>query len=311
MTVEVLTPSSREEWLGVRSRTIGGSEVAALFGVHPFMTTYSLWAEKAGKISQLTEETPPMRRGRHLESVAVKILREERPHWQVTANPVPGGKFYRDLGLGISCTPDAFATDPDREGFGIVQIKSVEPSVFRSRWRAEDGEVEPPLYVAVQAIQEAYLTGASWAVVAPLVIGFGIDMPLLEVPLHVGLIESIKARASDFWGLVESGQAPDPDYGRDGEVIAKLFNADQGTEIDLSHDNHLPILIDEREILKAEIKERQVRCAEIETEFKAKIGDHAVAHLANGRRVTWKTQHQRGYSVEPSSFRVLRFSKAK
>ena len=126
----------------------------------------------------------------------------------MVANPIPGGRFYRDMELGLSCTPDAFALDPDRPGQrGVIQVKSVAPEWFRTHWHVDD-ELVPPAFVAVQAIQEAYLTGSSWAVVAPLVVGRSIEMPLIEVPLHAGVIEALKEGAREFWALVASGAHP-------------------------------------------------------------------------------------------------------
>ena len=301
MAVEILTPSSRADWLAVRGETIGASEAAALFGVHPFTTAYELHHLKAGTIKADPTETGPMRRGRHLEQVAVEFLREERPGWAVTANPMPGGRFYRDLAAGLSCTPDAFVTDPEREGFGICQIKSVEPSVYRSRWRNEDGQVEVPLYVAVQAVQEAYLTGATWAVVCPLVIGFAIEMPVLEVPLHAGLIDRLKSEATVFWRGVRSGRAPDPDHARDGALLERLWTGAEA-DIDLSADNEVPDLVAERERLSAEKSAADKRLKEIKSDLFRKLGDASCARLADGRLITVKRVERKAYSVEANSY---------
>ena len=213
--VDILLPNTREEWLNLRRETIGASEVPCLLGVHPWLTAYGLFAVKSGLILADGDETDAMRRGRHVEVLAAEFLREERPAWTIAPNTIPGGKFYRDMVRRVSCTPDIFAVDPDRDGFGVVQVKSVEPSFFRKQWRDDDGNVAPPLYVAVQTIQEAYLTGASWAVAAPVVIGHRIDMPIIDVPLHRPLLDRLHAQVAAFWRGVESGQPPDPDLNRD------------------------------------------------------------------------------------------------
>src|ERR1700730_15622417 len=135
LTPEALVPASREEWLALRMPTVGASEVAALVGASPYETPYSLWARKSGLVPE-AEETPAMRRGRHLEAVGVAFLREEQTSWVIKANPNPGCMFYRDLDAGLSCTPDAFVTSSpfSSDGFGVCQIKSVEPHVFSRTW---------------------------------------------------------------------------------------------------------------------------------------------------------------------------------
>ena len=305
MAIEVVSPASRAEWLKLRGDTIGASEAAALFGVHPFTTAYELHHLKVGTIAADPTETGPMRRGRHLEQVAVEFLREERPEWIVTANVIPGGMFYRDLAAGLSCTPDAFVTDPARDGVGICQIKSVEPGVFRSRWRGDDGAVEVPLYVAVQAIQEAFLTGAKWAVVCPLVVGFAIEMPILEVPLHAGLTGRLLAESAAFWSGVRSGRAPSADSARDAALLERLWSGG-GLEIDLAADNEVPELVAERERLSAENGAAETRLKEIKAALLAKVGDATIARLADGRCITLKRVERKGYAVEPSSYVDLR-----
>ena len=200
-------------------------------------------------------------------------------------------------------------TCPER-GPGVVQFKSVEQGVFRRKWHNADGEIEPPLWIVVQALVEAHLSGRRWAAVAPLVIGFGIDLPVIEVPIHAGLIARIRAEVVAFWAMIERGDAPSPDYGRDGEVIARMFERDEGTEVDLRADNHLPALCAERDALRGQIKAAAARTDEIDAEIKEKLGPHASAVLADGRRITWKTQHRRGGFTAPSTSRVLRVGDA-
>ena len=42
---------SREEWLEVRRKSIGGSDAASILGLNQYNSAYSLWCEKTGKIT--------------------------------------------------------------------------------------------------------------------------------------------------------------------------------------------------------------------------------------------------------------------
>lgn len=42
--------AGRDEWLALRSKYIGGSDAAAVVGLNPWVSPYSLWAEKTGKL---------------------------------------------------------------------------------------------------------------------------------------------------------------------------------------------------------------------------------------------------------------------
>jgi len=312
VTIEILEPRSRDEWLRIRQQTIGASEIAALVGASPWETAFSLYSKRVGNAAP-EPENAAMRRGRHLEAVAIEMLREERPDWIVKANPMPGGVFYRDLDAGISATPDAFVSAPGRPN-GICQIKSVQKFTFDKKWKNADGEIEPPLHVVIQAVQEAALTGAEWACVAALVIDFGIDLPVIEIEIHGGIIARMRKEAADFWRRVAENDPPPPDFGKDGALIASLYSDDNGSEIDLSGNEVIVQILAEREALKAREKDgseaekaRKVLDAEIIYE----LGNASTGRLADGRVITAKTTRRAGYEVKPTSFRSVKIKEMK
>jgi hypothetical protein len=304
--VKVHRPSTRAEWLALRKKSIGASEAAALLGIHEYQSAYGLWAFKTGAIPADEEETPPMRRGRLLEPVAVQMLREERPEWEIVANQIPGGLYYVDEDLRLAATPDAFATCAER-GRGLIQIKSVERSVFSRKWH-QDGELNVPLWIAVQAIVEADLVGADWVAVAALVVSHGVDLEIVEVPLHDGIIGRIKSETANFWEMVRRGKRPDPDWKRDGRLIEALYDP-TGEVIDLSSINYLPEIADEKELLSAQNRVNELRLKEIKAEFLARLGDASAARIADGRIITAKRVERAGYSVKPSSYVDVRVKK--
>ncbi len=286
VTVEILRPQSREEWLVDRKTTIGASEVAAVLGVHPYITPFQLWARKSG-IDSDGQDNKYMRRGRILEPVVIDLLREERPEWLIAPNSIPGGKFYRDLEAGISCTPDAFI---DEVAFGNCQIKTVDAHIFRNEWMI-DGDVCLPPYVAIQAMQEAHLTGASWCCVAALV-GFDLDLHIIDVPIHAGVIARIKRAAPDFLRRIRENDPPPPDYGRDGETINALYNEDDDSTIDLSGNDRVLTLVARRQAMKEIMgaateaeKEREI----IDAELRMMLGNATRATLTDGRILEAKT----------------------
>ncbi len=310
MPIEVITPRDRRAWLKARGQDITASVVGALFGVHDFVTPYELWAIKTGRVRQQDEETDAMRRGRLLEPVAVQILREERPEWRIEHNAADN-TYFRDTERRIGATPDVIAHCPQR-GRGIVQIKSVEAGTYRRKWMDEEGNPEAPLWIALQATQEAFLTGAEWAAVMPLVIGFGIEAPLIDIPLDTmpGVIDAITEKAGEFWQMVAEDREPSVDYARDGALIDRLYAiGDPREEADLTATPHIIEDIQRRDALRREIAAREVEAAGIETRIKALMGSAEVAHLPGGRTATWKTQKRRGPDGRWITARPLRLPK--
>lgn len=297
----------RAEWMRLRGKDITASVAGALFGVHPYTTRYELWMRKAGKAprSDAADNAATMR-GRVLEKPALDLLQIDRPKWKVWQPEL----YFRDPAARLGATPDAFAVDPARPGFGNVQVKSVEQSAFRRGWFDESGEIEVPLWIAIQANLEAHLAGASWACVIAFVVGYGLDLHIVEVPLHAGIIRRLEEESAEFWRSLKAGEAPDPDYGRDGALLAGMYAEDNGREVDLSRDNMLPALLDERAELLARMKDDKARVAEIDAEVIHKIGDHERAFLP-GWQIKRPLVKRDGFYVSPTEYRRLSIRKLK
>jgi len=294
--------TDRDSWLALRRQDVTASSVAALVGAHDYITPYELFALKTGLLFEDAETSPAMERGRLLEPVAVQILRERHPDWTITHNDGEARVYLRDPTIRLGATVDVFATDAGGAPI-IAQIKSVEASVFRQKWK-QDGEAIPPLGIAVQTIAEAHLAGAARAIVTPLVVGFGLEMPEIEVPIHPGVIERIRAEVEAFWRRVADNEPPPPDFAKDGEIIAKLYPDDDGEIIDLMGDNRIVDLIDDMEATKATEKEAADHFKEIRAEILSKLGEAAGARTRRGL-LTARTIHRKEFTVAASSYRRI------
>ena len=147
--------TSRAEWLEWRMQDVTASDVAALFGVHPYgRTALSVWAEKSGLTGGLADSAV-LRRGRWAEPAVLAMLADERPTWIIRPR---ARSTLRDASIRLGATPDAVAIDPERPGVGLVQIKTVTERVYERDWTND----EPPIGYQLQALTEAMLAGASW-----------------------------------------------------------------------------------------------------------------------------------------------------
>lgn len=309
MGIEIVTPKDRAAWLRARQRDVTASVVGALFGCHEFITEFELWATKTGRLLKGEDENPAMRRGRLLEPVAVQMLREDHPEWQIDYS-TEAQTYYRDPDHRLGATPDVIVTCP-RRGRGIIQIKSVDSLVFRKKWNPDgiDGAIEPPFWIVLQSVLEAWLTGARWAAIAPLVIGQGIELPLVEVPLdHMeDVIGAMQDRSTAFWKMVEEDREPQPDYERDGALIESLYQiGDSHEEVDLTGDTSIHDLVDQVVRDKDALKQIEARISAGEARIRAAMGSAEVAHIIGGRRITWKTYRRANPGGVPTVYRVLR-----
>jgi hypothetical protein len=320
--IDIIPCGDDAVWHALRRQDITASVAAALLGAddpesqHAYATPYQLYMLATGAIEpEALDEEGPVLRGILMEEPAVKLLRRRNPTWIVRHNSGEGRVYYRDRAARIGATPDVIVNDPQR-GLGVVQIKSVGEFAFRKKWVGEDKEVVPPLWIAVQAVVEASVVpGAVWAAVAPFrVTDGGLDMPLIDIPLHAGIMTKLRAEVTDFWRRVRENDPYDPDFGRDGELIARLYAEDDGETVDLSDHQRIGGLITQREELKereavgnAAAKERKA----IDAEIIFALGNAARGRLADGRVVEAKTVRRGGYEVAPSSYRTVKIREAK
>lgn len=233
MTVQIIRPADRTAWLEARKQDVTASVAGALLGVHPYQTPYGLWAEKSGRVASDDADNPVLRRGRLLEPVVIEMLREDRPDWHIEYHR--DNAYYRMVEDRIGATPDAFATRPDIFGRGIIQVKTVAEDKFRREWLdPETGEIILPLWIAVQAIVEATATGATWATVAPMIIGRGIDLQPVDVPLNTRVMHRLRREVREFWRMVEAGEEPPIDWNRDGAAVAEVYRDSMPDRKDLT-----------------------------------------------------------------------------
>jgi predicted phage-related endonuclease len=311
MTIErinVLGPDGkvdRAKWLSLRKQDCTASVVGALFGTHPYTSALALYQEKCGL--ELPDKTNVrMRRGSRLERAVAEEVGEKRPDWKI----VPAGEYLRDPDLRLGATPD-FYIEGDPRGLGVLQTKVSTLRAFKAGWQ-QSGEIVPPFWIGLQTLTEMMLAGATWGAAAVYIDDpWNDDCHICEVARHDGAEGRIKEAVAKFWLDVEFGNEPAIDYARDGGLIASLFPAAVPLKsVDLTGDNHLPVLLAERTVAKEAIRVAQERCIEIDNEVKAKMGDAEIATL-DGYVITNKNQSRKGYEVKPTSFRKLNITETR
>lgn len=312
--VETHAVTDRAAWLRLRGADVTASAAAALLGIHEYVTPFALWHDKRGTGPAAEPDDPtigedeitlsPLARGTMLEPVALDLLAQLRPGWRIE----PARHYFRDPAARIGATPDAYAIDPDRAGLGIVQVKSVGEWAAR-KWRdADTGDVQPPLWIVVQAIVEATLTGASWAAVAALRTGGALSLRLIDIPLHERIMARLREEVAAFWRRVESGEEFPPDYGRDAALIARLHADDDGSEIDLSGDERVAEIVALRAALKvresdggAAEKERRL----LDAELIHKLGNATRGRLRGGLTIAAPTRRRKETIMRASQWRQI------
>lgn len=299
--VDMDSDAGRARWLEFRRRDITASVVGALFDAHPYQTALGLYAEKNG-VEMPAPDNDVLRRGRILETAVAAAVAEQRPGWRI----IKATEYLRDPDLRLGATPD-FYVEGDPRGLGVLQAKTVAPKEFAKHWA--DGV--PPMWIMLQNATELLLEyEATWGAVAALVVDpYRLECPIFDVPKHAGVEKKITDAVRKFWADIETGQEPQPDYGRDGVLVERLYPDElPGRLDDWTGENMMPVLLAEHAEIADRMKADAARRDEIETEIKFKLGEAAGATLGGDWRITFRTQHRSAFSVPAKSFRVLRIS---
>lgn len=294
--IERIAITSRPDWLAVRKQDVTASEVAALFGAHPYKSALQVYAEKKG-LARDQGDNPAMRRGRILEPAVAAALAEDRPD----LGPLTKATAYlRDPALRIGATPDYTLADGTP-----VEMKTAAPEVFARDW--VDG---PPLAYQLQLLVQMRLLEAGRGFLAVLIDNRAKDLHVCEVAWHDGAWTRIAEAVADFWARFARDEMPSPDFARDGAALKSLMPPASGKRIDLTGDNLLPELLEERARLKGEVKEREQRLAAIDAEIIAKL-DGAEEAAAQGWRISHKLQSRKETVIAASTYPVLRVTALK
>jgi len=303
MVIERIPILSRPQWLELRKPDVTASVVAALFGLHPYVTALKLYYQHQGVEFEF-EETKPVRRGRLLENAVGQRVGEEHPDWIIEKCQT----YFRAPELRLGATPDFFIHG-DPRGLGILQTKTAYPHVFERDW---DGGNITPLWIELQLLTEMMLADAAFGVAA-VVYNYDLDLCARELPRHAGAEARIQTAVTNFWDMMTAGHEPSPDFGKDAELLKVIYphETDTLTSIDLSADNEMPELLAERRAIMERMVLLETRKQEIETEVKFKMRDAAVATGIDGYKITWKTSHMSGYTVPERDTRVLRIHERK
>ena len=286
---------TREQWLSERLTGIGASEAAAVLGVSPWASRFSVWAEKTGAAVRPDVPSERMRWGLRLEAPIMAEFHERTgrevslwPQHEIARHPVHNFMI---------ATPDGYQTDPDRGGMGLVQIKNADALQFRN-W-----DEFAPLVYQIQCQHEMAVVGAAYSDLVVLVGGNSLKVFPMERDERF-LAQLIPALA-EFWKLVETKQPPEID-GTEATTAAikAIYPEDDGETVVLPEESQA--WTDELLEFRAKVKDLEGLIANRENAIKAAIGTGSYGLLPDGSRWSWKQQTRAAHVVAESTFRVLR-----
>ena len=261
---------SRDEWLGHRQKSIGGSDAASILGLNQYTSPYSVWAEKLGKLPP-KDDNEAMRQGRDLEFYVAERFCE-----------ATGKKVRRENNILINPDYPYAHANVDRMVVGEDAGLECKTTSSLNLKNFKNGAFPDNYYV--QCVHYMMVTGCKKWYLAVLVLNR--DFLTFEIERDEEEIEALARSEEEFWKLVESKTAPIADGSASTtNTINTIFPYGDGENVSLfGFDSDLDTYI----ALTRQIKELEAMKDEAANKVKAFLGDSSAGET-NRHRVSWKS----------------------
>lgn len=287
------------EWLHYRSYGIGGSEVAALFGVSPYATAFDVFKNKVDKDGEpiylgeapvigpklrpeLQTDNPVLEWGHRLEQAVAQKTADELG---LVARPAGGLYQHIDHPVAI-VTPDRIATKPrSRKPLALIECKTTSE---RDEWEGGGS----PLQYEFQAQWQMGITGIEICYLGCLVLGHEREFFVSEIKFDEDRFNEMVAVSERFWNEhVLTGEPPmfDLTHPRTEDLLKELHPKVILPAVTLP--DEASEWIENFHQAKAELKEAEKRVDEITNWLKVQLGDAGAGYLGDQKIVSYPEVH--------------------
>lgn len=269
------------EWL----QRMTASKVAAVLGLSPWESRFSLWHRMAG-LAEPSPDTDQTRRGTYLEDgVARWFADQHRSEFEL----LPGLSWRHQERPWQAASPDRLIVERDTWAKRTLAVLEVKTANNADEW-GEPGTDEVPPYYRAQVVWQLDTLGLSTGYVAVL-LGPGLTFAEYRIDYNEAEAAYIRSEAKAFMDSLPGGpaeQRPDVDAHSETYTVLRQINPDIDGDVDVPH--HLA-----RDYCQTLRAKRAADAAH----------DHArnalADHMQTARRAMWEgrsiaTRQQRGDS---------------
>jgi putative phage-type endonuclease len=269
------------EWKEARAGSITATRIAAVLGLSPWESPFSLWHRMRGTVSDDIDVTPHMEWGtRHEPTVAQKFA-EEHPQWTVQKT----GTWANRNRSWQRATPDRLLVYRGRL-HGLLELKT---SAKDDDW-GPDGSDVIPVHYRCQVLWQLDTLGLPVAHVACLIAGW--DYREYEIRASSDEQEFMRERAQAFIRSIADGDAPKIDgHGETYRVVKQLPDGVEDTHVDV-----LPQLADRYVAARAAMKDAETELNETRSLLLDEMGN-ALRAKALGDLVAYRTTKPDGSTL--------------
>lgn len=270
--------TNRAEWLEWRRGGIGASDIAAILGLSPWASPWSVWAEKVGLIDISDDDQNELQEAGQWLELAIGPWVEARTglRLQSEQNALVHPQFEWAI-----CTLDGELYD---DGGQVAPLGNLE---IKTAWPGKAWD-EAPVHYEAQCLWQQFVGGYERTYLAVLM-GRRLDIHIIE--RDDDEIAFMLEQAEKFWqDHVVTGDPPPVD-GSDATTAALVEvygSADSDSTIDL--DDDLVALVEQYRDAKATERDTSGYVQEIGNRLRAALADHEIGTADGQKVVSWKEQ---------------------
>lgn len=276
-----LTPGS-EAWDEARAGLcITATEIAAVMGLSPWQSPFSLWHKKSGLPTAPFEMSPAIEWGTRLEDAVAEKWEDEHPDFMAA----PAGTWRNRDRAWQRATPDRLVYRKPANVFEVpdtaVALLELKTSPFGDDW-GPSGSDEIPVYYRCQIQWQLDTLGLDVCHVALLVSGH--DYREYTVERDADDARLLRKTATEFLRTVETGERP-PIDGADAtyQTIRVQPDGREDRDVEISTD-----LVQRYDATGKQVEQAKAARRQAAGEVLDLIGDGYRA-VCDGRRIAYRT----------------------
>lgn len=308
MNREIIPFTTREAWLAERARDITSTDVAALFGVSPYLTRFELWHRRHGSPEAAAPELDDVERvvwGRRLQNAIAEgaaldrdfgWIREKKEYIRLPDHRI-GASFDWEGPEYI----DPIAGELPRPF--LLECKNVDSLAFREGWEETEFGLEAPAHIELQCQHQMLVSGIRKCYIAALV--GGNRLVILERDYDEQVGQRILEECAAFW----SSPCPEPDFRKDAELIKRLYRLN-GSGDTMDADERIARLMDEAAQFTRMQAVAKDECEARLAELRTLIGN-AGAVLSEKHKLSRWTVKETPISYTRAAYDVMRITERK
>lgn len=275
MSVTIIRPKDREEWLQYRQSGIGSSEVATILGLNPWETPYQLWRQKKG-LDTPKEENFAMRAGHYLEDAVSRFWHDETGRDIIKRSAIDW--------LAVNKDKPYMRVSPDRTYWLTESRKPSDKGILEcktTQMRVDEDDLPKHWFCQVQyQLGVSELTQGSLAWLTQ-----GREFGYKDIALVPDFFAWIEEEVTKFWVDNIQGNV-EPEAQSVEDVVLKYNRHTDGKIIEVSDD--IFTTCNDLKALKEQIAKLDEQKDALEEKIKLGFGDAEAISYGGQTIATWK-----------------------